>query len=121
LFYADLLLRWGRLQVYDSSRIDHLETLLKRYFNSPGHYKISAEKVSEAAYGETGMLGDYNASTHGQGEVIGSMLDIIVRNATNGRRTMDDMMRKMMEKYSGEKDLPAEILKRWLKKYAAAT
>jgi len=103
LFYADLLLRRGKLQVYDSSRIDHLETLLKRYFNSPGHYKISAEKVSEAAYGETGMLGDYNASTHGQGEVIGSMLDIIVRNATNGRRTMDDMMRKMMEKYSGEK------------------
>jgi len=103
LFYADLLLRRGRLQVYDSSRIDHLETLLKRYFNSPGHYKISAEKVSEAAYGETGMLGDYNASTHGQGEVIGSMLDIIVRNATNGRRTMDDVMRKMMEKYSGEK------------------
>ncbi len=103
MFYADLLLRRGRLHVYDSSRIDHLETLLKRYFNSPGYYKISAEKVSEAAYGETGMLGDYTASTHGQGEVIGSMLDIIVRNATNGRRTMDDVMRTMMEKYSGEK------------------
>ncbi len=103
LFYADLLLRRGNLQVYDSSRIDHLERLLKRYFNSPGHYKVSAEKVSEAAYGETGMLGDYNASTHGQGEVIGSMLDMIVRSTTNGRRSMDDVMRKMMERYSGEK------------------
>ncbi|MFN2438472.1 MAG: hypothetical protein ABR503_04675 [Chitinophagaceae bacterium] len=103
MFYADLLLRRGNLPVYDSSRTDHLETLLKRYFYSAGYYRVSAEKVSEAAYGKRDMLGDYNASTHGQGEVIGSMLDIIVRNATNGRRTIDDVMRKMMEKYSGEK------------------
>ena len=103
IFYADLLLRRAGLPVYDSTRLGHLQTLLKRYYNYSGHYKLSAEKVSEAAYGERDMLGDYNASTHGQGEVIGAMLDIIVRDASNGRKTMDDVMRSMMELYSGPK------------------
>jgi Predicted protease with the C-terminal PDZ domain len=49
------------------------------------------------------MLGDYSGSTHLQGEVLGTMLDLIIRNASNGRRSMDDVMRKMMEKFSGEK------------------
>jgi len=65
--------------------------------------KYSAEKISLASYGPTGMLGDYSGSTHLQGEVLGAMLDLIIRDATNGRKSMDDVMRKMMVDFSGEK------------------
>jgi len=38
---------------------------------------------------------------HLQGELLGTMLDLIVRDATRGRRSLDDVMRLMMARYSG--------------------
>jgi predicted metalloprotease with PDZ domain len=48
-----------------------------------------------------GYLGDYYASTYLQGELIGNLLDMIIRNATNGKQNIDDLMRKMFERFSG--------------------
>jgi predicted metalloprotease with PDZ domain len=50
-----------------------------------------------------GYLGDYYASTHLQGEMIGDLLDMIIRNATNGKQNIDDLMRKMFEQFCGAK------------------
>jgi predicted metalloprotease with PDZ domain len=58
--------------------------------------------VSLVAYGAPpGSLGDLEASTHLQGELLGTMLDLIVRDATGGRRSIDDVMRAMLEQFSG--------------------
>ena len=96
-------MRRAGLPTFDSTRKTHMEGLLSRYFGSPGNMHISPEKVSLAAYGPPGMLGDYSASTHLQGELIGAILDIIIRDATNGKRSIDDVMRKMFERFSGER------------------
>jgi predicted metalloprotease with PDZ domain len=103
ILYADLLLRRAGLPTDDSTRVQHLERLIRRYYNTPGNRKISPEKVSMAEYGPQGMLGDYMASSHLQGELLGTMLDFIIRDATNGKRSIDDVMKKMMERFSGEK------------------
>ena len=103
IFYADLLRRLADIPVFDSSRLFHLETLIRRYSGNPAYLKFSAEKISEASYGPIGMLGDYSAGTHLHGEVLGTMLDLIIRDATNGKYSMDDVMRKMLELFSGEK------------------
>ena len=103
MFYADLLMRRAGLPRFDSTRIKHLENLIRRYFYSPAYLKYSAEKISLASYGPIGMLGDYSGSTHLEGEVLGTMLDLIIRDATNGKKSIDDIMRKMMENFSGEK------------------
>ncbi|HEX5653649.1 MAG TPA: PDZ domain-containing protein [Chitinophagaceae bacterium] len=103
IFYADLLKRRAGLPVFDSTRINHLEGLIRRYLANPAYLQHTAEKISLAAYGPPGMLGDYSASTHLQGELIGALLDIIIRDASNGTRSMDDLMRKMMERFSGRK------------------
>jgi len=103
MFYADLLLRRAGLQTFDSTRATHLEHLIRRYFYSPAYLKYSAERISLASYGPVGMLGDYSASTHLQGEVLGFMLDLIIRNATNGKKSMDDVMRKMLANFRAEK------------------
>jgi predicted metalloprotease with PDZ domain len=103
IFYADLLSRRAGLAVFDSTRLKHLENLVRRYSANPAYQKFSAETISEAAYAPTGMLGNYSAGTHLQGEVLGAMLDFIIRDASNGKRSMDDVMRKMMENFSGEK------------------
>jgi predicted metalloprotease with PDZ domain len=102
MYYADLLLRRAGLRLADSTRIAHLERLLERYLFNPGNARISPERASLAEYGTPpGSLGDYNPSVHVQGEVLGAMLDLIIRDATGGRRSMDDVMRAMLERFSG--------------------
>ncbi len=103
IFYSDLLMRRANLPTFDSTRILHLQNLIRRYFITPAYLKYSAEKISLASYGPIGMLGDYSGTTHLQGEVLGEMLDFIIRDATNGKQSMDNVMRKMMENFSGEK------------------
>src|SRR5438105_8765659 len=103
MFYSDILMRRSHLPVFDSTRMKHVETLIRRYLSTSAYSRYSAESVSLAAYGPVGMLGDYTGSTHLQGEILGAMLDLIIRDATDGKHSMDDVMRKMMEKFSGEK------------------
>ena len=101
IFYADLLLQRAGLPAPDSTRIKRLEAFMSGYYSSPGYLHFSAEKISLAADGPTGMLGDYSASTHVQGDLLGTLLDLLIRDATNGKYSLDDVMRKMMERFSG--------------------
>ena len=100
IFYADLLIRRAGIPRPDSTRLQHLGSILSRYLNQPGNSRLSAERVSRVAYNaEPDVLGDYSASTHLQGEVIGAMLDFLIRSGSDGRRTMDDLMRLLFERY----------------------
>lgn len=102
MYYADLLLRRAGVMGEDTTRIQHLRRLLTRYLNNPGNVAVSPERVSMVAYNAApDALGDYSASTHTQGEVLGNMIDFMVRDATDGRRNLDDVMRGMMERFSG--------------------
>jgi predicted metalloprotease with PDZ domain len=115
IFYSDLFLRRAGLAVFDSTRSFHLENLIRRYTVTPAYLKFSAEKISEASYGPIGMLGDYSASTHLQGEVLGSMLDLIIRDASNGKKSIDDVMRKMLERFSGKKGFTSKDIEQAVK------
>ncbi len=101
LFYADLLLRRAGLPAGDSTRVGHLENLIARYLSAPGNARYSAEAVSRVAYNASpAALGDYTASTHLQGELIGTVLDLVVRDSTNGSRSMDDVMRLIYTRFT---------------------
>ncbi|HET7248228.1 MAG TPA: hypothetical protein VFI79_00165 [Gemmatimonadales bacterium] len=103
MLYADALLRRAGLPRPDSTRTAHLAGLITRYLASPGNSRFSPESVSVISYGTPpGALGDYSASVHLQGELIGTMLDLIIRDATHGRRSLDDVMRLVLVRYSGE-------------------
>ncbi|MDQ6830983.1 MAG: hypothetical protein M3081_19135 [Gemmatimonadota bacterium] len=104
MHYADLFERRAHLRTFDSTRVAHLEGLISRYESSPGNSHFSAEQISRVAYNaQPGALGDYSASVHLVGELLGTMLDLLVRDATAGKRSMDDVMRVMMERFSGER------------------
>lgn len=102
MLYADVLLRWAGLPTAESTRAAHVESVIARYLASPGNSRVSPESVSVITYGTApGALGDYSASVHLQGELLGTMLDLIIRDATQGHRTLDDVMRLMLARYSG--------------------
>lgn len=115
VFYSDLLVRRAKLPVYDSSRTIHLEKLIERYFSNPGNAKISPEKVSLESNAQPGGLGDYSVSVHLLGEVLGSMLDFIIRDATNGNHSIDDVMRKMFQRFSGKKGFYGKDIEQTIK------
>jgi predicted metalloprotease with PDZ domain len=108
MFYGDLLVRRAGLPQTDTSRVMHLENLISRYYGNPGNHLIDPEKVSLAAYAPNGMLGDYEASTHLQGELLGAMMDLLIRDRTDGRNSMDDVMREMMVRFSGVRGFTGE-------------
>ena len=112
MFYADLSLRRAGLPVYDSTRVAHVAGLVSRYLDGPGNSRISPECVSLASNSPPGSLGDYSASTHLQGELLGTMLDLLIRDATGGRRTMDDVMRLMFERFSGQHGFTGQDIER---------
>ncbi|MGI8581823.1 MAG: hypothetical protein ACR2KX_06500 [Chitinophagaceae bacterium] len=115
IFYSDLLLRRAKLATYDSTRIVHLEKLIERYFSNPGNAKISPERSSLESNAQPGGLGDYYLSVHLQGEVLGAMLDFIVRDATNGKRSIDDVMRKMFYRFPEAKGFYAKDIEQTVK------
>jgi predicted metalloprotease with PDZ domain len=102
MLFADLLLRRAHLPTEDSTRASHLAATIARYLENSGNTRLSPEQVSRIS-NTTSVLdyGDDSPSVHVQGELLGDMLDLIIRDATGGRRSIDDVMRAMMDRYSG--------------------
>ena len=122
MFYSDLLRRRAGLPVGTPTREAHLETVIARYLSNPGNSRLSAERVSEAEYGnDPAALGDYSASMHLQGELIGAMMDLEIRHATGGHRSMDDVMRLMMARYSGERGFTGRDVERVITEVCGCT
>jgi predicted metalloprotease with PDZ domain len=122
MFYSDLLRRRAGLPVGTPTREAHLETAIARYLSNPGNARLSAEQVSEAEYGnDPAALGDYSASAHLQGELIAAMMDLEIRHATSGHRSMDDVMRLMMERYSGERGFTGRDVERVIAEVCGCT
>jgi predicted metalloprotease with PDZ domain len=114
MFYADLLARRADLRLRDSTRAAHLERLLARYLENPVFSHYSAERVSQASYAPDPLfLGDYQGSTHLNGEIIGAMLDMLIRARTDGRRSLDDVMRGLARDTAGFTTASVQRLVAW--------
>lgn len=100
-FYADLLVRRAGLPAADSTRRAHLARLIGEYLGRGGYARHSAEAVSRAARAEPGALGDDRLSPRLQGELLGAMLDLTIRHATGGARSVDDVLREMNIRFAG--------------------
>ncbi|HXB93794.1 MAG TPA: PDZ domain-containing protein, partial [Puia sp.] len=98
MLYADLICRRTGLPVEDSTRLTHLTRLITRYYADTGNSILPPARVSLADYVQPGPLGDYSASTHLQGELLGACLDILIRHATDGHHSFDDVMREVFRR-----------------------
>ena len=105
MLYADLINRRTGLPVEDSTRIAHLTSLITRYYRDTGNTIIQPAKVSLAGNLQPGPLGDFSASTHLQGELLGTCVDMLIRDATDGRRSFDDAMRDLYQRFSDKQPI----------------
>lgn len=113
MLYADLLQRRAGLDTWEPTRRAHVEQRLVRYLTEDGYAARSAEAISMAEYGATPeALGDYQASSHVMGEVLGTVLDLRILEATDGRKSLDDVLRLMLARFSGARGFTGSDIER---------
>jgi Predicted protease with the C-terminal PDZ domain len=112
MFYQQIILLRSGLPMFEPTRTRHLEEYMSEYYTNAGNHMVSPVKVSEASNAEPGMLGDYSASTHLQGQLISTLLDLKIRSVTNNQKSLDDLMRWMMLHFgNGKRFTNADIEK----------
>lgn len=104
IYFADLMLRRANLPTSDPTRVAHLENLMAGYLFNPAYSRFSAEHISRAAEDPL-ALGDYSASTHLQGNLLGTMLDLMIIEASQGRRSLADVMRKLSDTFTPQRGI----------------
>jgi predicted metalloprotease with PDZ domain len=105
-YYGDLMVRRAGL----STRDEYLESLsdqIEELQTTPGRLVQSAAGASFDAwikqYRPDENSRNVSISYYTKGAVIAFLLDAKIRKATNGAKTLDDVMRAAFEKYSGER------------------
>ena len=110
-YYADLTLHRAGLITRDeyldsvSDRIEELQT-------TPGRLVQSAEMASYDAWIKYYRPDENSINTavsyYTKGSVVGLLLDARIRKATNGAKSLDDVMKAAYEKYSGMRGYTAD-------------
>jgi len=97
LYYADVLLHRARLidTTASGSRLAHLTRLLERYYGSPIYEVVSPVRASLAFGDSPADNPDATGGYYLQGELLGDVLDAMVRDSTHDARGIDDIMRAM--------------------------
>ncbi len=87
----------------ESEFLAHLSRLINEYERRPARHRQSAEESSiEAwlerypAYGHP----DRSVSYYLKGELIGHLLDLTIRRQTANRKSLDDVMRRLNQRYA---------------------
>jgi predicted metalloprotease with PDZ domain len=111
IYFADLMLRRAKLPTFDPTRLAHLENIMAAYLFNPAYSRFSAERVSRAAEDPL-ALGDYSASTHLQGNLLGTMLDLMISEASQGRRSLADVMRKLSDRFTPQRGITGRDIER---------
>jgi predicted metalloprotease with PDZ domain len=113
-YYADLQIHRAGL----STREEHLAALsdaVTTLQTTPGRLVQSAEMASYDAwikfYRPDENSQNASISYYTKGEVIGFLLDARLRRATNSARSLDDLMRLMYKRFSGQKGFTSEDLR----------
>jgi predicted metalloprotease with PDZ domain len=100
--YASFTMERTGLWSKDSFYRD-LTTQIARLQSRPARLSQSAEESSLDAWFEG--YADYNApersiSYYNKGQILGVMLDLAIRDATNNHESLDDVMRRMNDEYA---------------------
>lgn len=109
-YYSNLMLR--RSGLIDEGRyLDGLSKQITALQNAPGRLKQSLEQSSMGVWSNSlsGVgASDATVSYYIKGEVVGFLLDAHIRKLTDGRASLDDVMRRAYVIYSGKQGFRPE-------------
>ena len=110
-YYADITLHRAGLITRDEL-LDSLSDLIEELQTTPGRLVQSAEMASYDAWIKYYRPDENSINTavsyYTKGAIVGLLLDARVRKATNGAKSLDDVMKAAYEKYSGMRGYTAD-------------
>lgn len=104
-YYGHLMLR--RAGIWTDKRfLDGEAQTIRRIENAPGSRLMSAEEsslsapfIDDAPHAQLVNLNNTSISYYPKGELIGMVMDLLVRGRTKGTASLDDVMRDMYEEF----------------------
>jgi predicted metalloprotease with PDZ domain len=110
-YYADLAVHRAGLMTRDEY-LDSLSDRIEELQTTPGRLVQSAEMSSFDAWIKYYRPDENSINTavsyYTKGSVVGLLLDARIRKATNGAKSLDDVMKAAYEKYSGARGYTAD-------------
>lgn len=113
VYFADLLVRRAGLPTPFPTRLAYLEDLIEWYLSNPENARTSAEQNSRGAFKPP--LGDAHPDRYllwEQSELMAALLDLDIRAATNGERSLDDLMRALYAEFPGARGFTTTDIER---------
>lgn len=106
VYYEDLILVRAGLMTRDQY-LERVQKNIQHYEYSPGHLVQSAAEASFDTWIKGMNRGEYFSNTtisyYDKGAALGLLLDLKIRNETKNRRSLDDVMRALYQKYYKER------------------
>lgn len=104
-YYGHLMMR--RAGLWNDARfLKELTDQIDNVDNSPGSKLMSAEEsslsapfIDDAPHAQETNLANTSISYYPKGEIIGVVLDLLIRVKTKGKASLDDVMRRMYEDF----------------------
>jgi predicted metalloprotease with PDZ domain len=105
VYYQDLILVRAGLMTREQY-LTKMGGAIAAFENATGHYYQSATESSQNTWNSgSGVGGDRTTtiSYYNNGAMLGAMLDLKIRESSENRKSLDDVMRAMYQKYYLEK------------------
>ena len=104
VYYQDIVCLRAGLQTREQY-LEKLRNSIQRFENAPGHRYQSAVESSWNTWGSSGVGNDRNTtiSYYDNGAMLGALLDLSIRHASAGTKSLDDVMRALYRTYYREK------------------
>jgi predicted metalloprotease with PDZ domain len=104
-YYGHLMMR--RAGIWDDTRFFRTENqTVTGIENTPGSHLMSAEESSllapfldDAPHAQQTNLANTSISYYPKGELIGLVLDLMIRGKSEGKASLDDVMRRMYDEF----------------------
>jgi predicted metalloprotease with PDZ domain len=104
-YYGHLMMM--RAGIWDQSRfLDRESETITNIENAPGTRLMSAEEssltapfIDRAEHIQRTNLANTSISYYPKGELLGLVLDLLIRGRTDGQKSLDDVMRRMYEEF----------------------
>jgi predicted metalloprotease with PDZ domain len=98
-FAAELLRRAGLRD--SAAAVRDLASSLESYLDNPASARVSPERSSGTAWDPPAVNAGYSVSYYLQGKLLGELIELRLRSATGGRTGMDDVMRRLYDRFAG--------------------
>src|SRR5262245_13533209 len=98
-YYGDLLLERAGIDM-PTEYLSRMAAVIDSMEHAPGRFLMSAEEASWNAWLRSDNVESNTISYYTKGELVGLLLDIEIRSRTKNEKSLDDVMRYLIETYA---------------------